>query len=82
MNKERSTSELAANWLRYFGLGIVAAGFLEAFRSFTYLGAQVLYLVEPVFGGRNNSIQDFARLLEDPDQVDDFINRLRLEADR
>ena len=82
MNKERSTSELAANWLRNFGLGTIAAGFLEAFRSMTYIGAQMLFLVEPVFGGRNDSIQDFARLLEDPEQVDDLINRLRVEADR
>jgi hypothetical protein len=82
VNKERNTSELAANWLRRHGLGIVAAGFLEAFRSLTYLGAQALFLVEPVIGGRNDSIQDFARLLEDPDQVDDLIHRLRMEADR
>lgn len=82
MNNERSTSERAANWLRHFGLGIVAAGFLEAFRSLTSIGAQMLYLFEPILGGRNDSIQDFARLLEDPDQVDDLIHRLREEGDR
>lgn len=81
MNDERSTSERAANWLQLFGLGYIIAGFLEAFRSLTYIGAQVLILVEPVLGGRNNSIQDFARLLEDPDQVEDLIHRLRKEED-
>lgn len=63
-------------------MGHIAAGFLEAFRSLMYVGAQVLFLVEPVLGGRNDSIKDFARLLEDPDQVDDLINRLRKEGDR
>ena len=42
----------------------------------------MLYLFEPILGGRNDSIQDFARLLEDPDQVDDLIHRLREEGDR
>ena len=81
MNDERSTSERAANWLQQLGLGIVAAGFLEAFRSLASIGAQMLYLFEPILGGRSDSIQDFARLLEDPDQVDDLIHRLREEGD-
>lgn len=79
MNEERRTSERTANWLRHFGIGFAAAGFLEAFRSLTYIGAQVLFLFEPMIGWRNNSIRDFARLLEDPDQVEDLILRLREE---
>jgi len=82
VNEKRRTSERAANWLRHFGLGIAAAGFLEAFRSLTYIGAQVLFLFEPMIGWRNDSIRDFARLLEDPDQVDDLIHRLREEEER
>lgn len=82
MNEERRTSERAANWLRQFGLGIAAAGFLEAFRSLTYIGAQVLFLFEPMIGWHTDSIRDFAQLLEDPDQVDDLIHRLREEEER
>jgi hypothetical protein len=80
VNEERSASERATNWLRHFGLGFAAAGFLEAFRSLTYIGAQVLFLFEPMIGWRSDSIRDFAQLLEDPDQVEDLIQRLREEG--
>lgn len=82
MNEDISTSERAAIWLRDLGLDTVAASFLEAFRSLTYIGAQALFIVEPLFSGLDDPIQDFARLLEDPDQVDDLIDRLRQEGDR
>lgn len=82
MNKSESASENVARWLRRTGLNGLVATVLEAVGPLTYLGAQVAFLVEPLFGGAEGHIHDFARLLEDPDQVADFVTRLRVEGEQ
>ena len=72
-----------ARWLNDQGLQGVAAFLLEVGRPFSELGAQAAYFVEPLFGSRRGLFQDLANLLEDPEQIDDLMNQLKiLESDR
>ncbi|NIS81806.1 MAG: hypothetical protein GTO14_16715 [Anaerolineales bacterium] len=82
MNESESVSENVARWLRRAGVNDLVASILEAVGPLTYLGAQVAFLVEPLFGGPDGRIRDFARLLEDPDQVADLVTRLRVEGEQ
>ena len=56
-----------------------AAAFLEALRPINLLGAQLVYLSQPIlspFIPREQS-QDFAKILEDPSETEIFIKALR-----
>jgi hypothetical protein len=57
----------------------LAATFLEALGPLNLLGAQLVYLSQPVlstFISKDQS-QDFAKILEDPSETDFFIEALR-----
>jgi hypothetical protein len=57
----------------------LAATFLEALGPLNLLGAQLVYLSQPVlstFISKDQS-QDFAKILEDPSETDLFIEALR-----
>ena len=79
MNNEGVVSERVARWLQRVGLNQPAAFLLEAIGPLAFLGAQAAFLVEPMFGVSNNPIGDLARLLEDPTQVSELVERLRTE---
>ncbi len=56
-----------------------AAAFLEALGPVNLLGAQLVYLSQPIlspFVSQDKS-QDFARILEDPSETEIFIKALR-----
>lgn len=55
-------------WPEMAGL---AAGLLDAVAPLTFLGAQALYVAEPLVGafGGGPTLREFAGLLEDPVQV-------------
>lgn len=57
-----------ANRLRQWGLNGLAAAFLEAGGPLPFLGAQVLYGLEPLSGARSE-VHALAQLLEDPTAV-------------
>lgn len=82
MNGKGANSKRVARWLRQVGLEELAAVLLEAVGPFAFLGAQVAYLIEPLFGASNNPISDMAQLLEDPDAVSGLVERLRQEEDK
>ncbi len=57
----------------------LAATFLEALGPLNLLGAQLVYLSQPIlstFISKDQS-QDFAKILEDPSETDLFIEALR-----
>jgi hypothetical protein len=58
----------------------LAATILEALGPMTILGAQVVYLTQPILSSFINGDQplDFARILEDPSETDQFIKALRM----
>jgi hypothetical protein len=67
--------------LRRLGLHRFAAAFLEASGPFNLIGAQLIYLGQPVLSSviPDRQLDGFARLLEDPGQTQAFIDCLREE---
>jgi hypothetical protein len=56
-----------------------AAAFLEALGPVNLLGAQLVYLSQPILSPfiSQEKSQDFARILEDPSETEIFIKALR-----
>ncbi len=56
-----------------------AAAFLEALGPVNLLGAQLVYLSQPILSPfiSQDKSQDFARILEDPSETEIFIKALR-----
>jgi hypothetical protein len=71
---QTSASARVAAHLRRMGLAPWAAALLEALEPLALVGAQVGYLLEPVFGG--GPLRDLATVLEDPEQRADLTDRL------
>lgn len=65
--------------LQRWGIRDLAASFLETLGPLSILGAQVLYITQPVLDGLlpRNRIQSLASLLEDSSQVRAFADFLR-----
>ena len=57
----------------------LAAAFLEALGPVNLIGAQLVYLSQPILSPfiSQEKSQDFARILEDPSQTKEFVNALR-----
>ena len=57
----------------------LTATFLEALGPMNLLGAQLVYLSQPVLSSfiSKDQTQDFARILEDPSETELFIEALR-----
>lgn len=69
-------------WARYlhkWGLRAFVASFLEALGPLTILGAQALYIGQPLLGSLfpRAHLQALAHVLEDTDETRTFINYLR-----
>ena len=82
MHADRRTTERLASWLRDSGLGALSAGLLRGFRPLSVAGAQALYLLTPLLGQGEGAWEAFARMLEDPEQVEDLIDLLEEERGR
>ena len=81
MNNEGAVSERVARWLQRVRLNQPVAFLLEAIGPLAFLGAQAAFLVEPLLGTSDKRIGDLARLLEDPTQVSELVERLRTEEE-
>lgn len=75
----RATSESnrVANWLKRHGLQDIAALVIGAAGPFRFLGAQAMYVLQPLLGAGVNFAQDVAVILEDPEKVDALLMELR-----
>jgi hypothetical protein len=69
-----------ARWLNNRGLQGIAAFLLELGRPFGFFAAQAAYIAEPFFGGQRGLFRDLARLLEDPEQMDQLMDHLYTET--
>jgi hypothetical protein len=69
-----------AQTLRRFKLDGLALWLLEAGSPLVLLGAQLLYIGQPLLGGKN--IQPLARMLEDEQETQAFLHYLREESVR
>lgn len=74
---ESTASARLAAHVRRWGLAPWAAALLEALEPLALVGAQVGYLLEPIFGG--DALRDWASVLEDPEQRADLTDRLHLD---
>lgn len=70
-----------AQQLKRLGLANLVASFLETGGVFSILGAQILYLSEPLLGSflPQDKLRALARNLEDPDAMSNFVQLLRKE---
>lgn len=80
-----TSQETLQHWaglLRGWGVHQVAAALLEASGPLKVVGAQLVYLSQPVLGGflDDGSLTTLAEMLEKPDQTKTFIAFLRKDA--
>ena len=74
---ESPESDRIATWLKRYGLHEFAAVVIEAAGPFRYLGAQVMYVLQPLLGNGMNFAQDLALILEDGNKVEALLFKLR-----
>jgi len=82
MNRNETSTDRVARWLHRAGLNEPAAFLLEAAGPLLPFGAQVAFLLEPLFGTTENPLNDLAQMLEDPTQVSVLVENLRAEGER
>ncbi len=80
--EEWQTFQAWANRLRQWGLHQLAAALLEAGGPLNLVGAQLVYLSQPVLNGflANDKLNQLAEMLEQPAHTRLFIRYLREEA--
>jgi len=74
LRAETTASARVEARLRRLGLAPWAAALFEALEPLALVGAQVGYLLEPIFGGE--ALREWASVLEDPEQRADLSARL------
>ncbi len=67
-----------AQWLARRRLATVAVLFLESVKPLTFVGSQAMYFFEPVVKAflRGDEYSRFARLMEDRDNMERFLQRI------
>jgi len=70
--------EKAAEKLQSWGLKELAWVFLETYRPFRFLGAQLLVALQPLlcFSSDSQFVRDWASLLEDEESLERLLKRL------
>jgi hypothetical protein len=81
MNFDRQMWSRWAKLLHRWGIRDFAASILEAAGPLTIVGAQLVYMLQPFMGREfsGGTLDALANLLEQPDQVRDFVSFLREE---
>jgi len=79
MNADRSFDDRLAARVRSLGLGNLASTLLEAVAPLAWIGAQLGYMVGPLFGGRTSRGSELLDLLESPQRMTGFIDSLHQE---
>ena len=79
MSADRQNWDIWTNALRRWGLHNLVATLLEALGPLTVLGAQVVYLLQPLLNNLvpQSQLETLANLLEDPIQTHAFASLLR-----
>ncbi len=79
MNADRSFDDRLAARVRSLGLGNLASTLLEAAAPLAWIGAQLGYIVEPLFGPQARRDLSLLDLLENPQRMTGFIDSLHQE---
>jgi hypothetical protein len=82
MSTTGTASERVADRLHRSGLHEIAEILLEVSRPFSLLGAQCIYLLEPLAGPTEGFMRDLANVLEDPEQREALLVALRRESEQ
>jgi hypothetical protein len=79
MDAEQHIWQVWAHSLHRWGVNEVAAAFLEAGGPLNLVLAQGIYLVQPLFSSfaSKNHLETLARVLEEPEETQSFVNYLR-----
>jgi len=79
MNTDQHIWEIWAARICRWGIRDWVTGFLDAAGPFTLLGAQILYIAQPLLhmAVPDDQLEAFARMCEDTDQVRAFTAYLR-----
>ncbi|MGD8814089.1 MAG: hypothetical protein PVI78_06390 [Anaerolineales bacterium] len=64
-------------WLQEMGLSDFIAAVLEAAGPLAILGAQAIFMIEPLVSTPGGRLGELAQKLEDPVQVEGLVKRLR-----
>ena len=81
MNAEGPIHEALAAKVRAAGLDGIVCALLEGMAPLAWVGAQAVYLAEPLLGGAGGRVHEVAQLLEDPAGVGLLLEQLRPEGD-
>jgi hypothetical protein len=82
MKAEQPVEDFILRRLRSLGLSGLGASFLEALAPLAPVGAQLAYMLDPMFARQPGSLlAQLGRLLEQPEDVDALIRRLREEPE-
>lgn len=78
-NSEEHILEYWATRLRHWGLNEIAAALLEATGALNLIGAQLVYLGQPMMRGivPNEHLETLAGVLENEHKTHTFVNLLR-----
>ncbi len=81
LTRMNETPQIWKNWvntLHRWGLQEITAVVLDAIKPLNLLGAQVVYMGQPIFKQlvANDQLEAFASMLEDPTQTQAFISLL------
>jgi hypothetical protein len=82
VNAKATAPDRLARTLRRLGLGDFVAVLLEAVEPLSILGAQAVYLSEPLLDGRQGVLSDFAHILESEELRAGWIRQMRDEEDQ
>jgi hypothetical protein len=77
MDAQRQFSDRMIEWLQALGLAEFAAAVLEAAGPLNILGAQAIFMIEPLVSAPRSALGELAQELEDPLRVEDLVRRLR-----
>ncbi len=77
MDAEKQFQDELVDWLQKNGLAEVTAVLLEAAGPLSMLGAQALFMLEPLVSSPGSRLGELAHALEDKDQVRHLVQRLR-----
>jgi len=82
MKAKQPVEDLIQRRLRSLGLSGLGASFLEALAPLAPVGAQLAYVLDPMIASQPGSwLAQMGSLLEQPDNVDALIRRLREEPE-
>ena len=81
MDAQQRFADSMIEWLQDMGLADFIAAALEAAGPLALLGAQAIFMLEPLVSTPGGRLSKLAQTLEDPSQMEGLVQRLRARGD-